>query len=77
MYTMKHNLPPGYTIEDLEFKSMALVGTSFVYVFGIKDKPGQLLEYSAGSRTWRGVIFGDGLWKDPYAPQPKPPCGVC
>ena len=75
MEVIKHNWP-----EEVDPEAMLCLGFSihngcYVYLFeeaSINTSPTQVLwEYRADRRAWRKVMFGDGIWNNPYAPKPK------
>lgn len=76
MVEMKHNWPDDKDPAKYHPLSVTLVGSSFIYSFWEKGTM-NILEYFAGSRTWREVKFGSNIWVDPYAPKPITPCGWC
>lgn len=75
MEVIKHNWPEGVDAEAMLCLGFSIHNGCYVYLFeeaSLNMSPTQVLwEYRADRRVWRKVMFGEGIWNNPYAPKPK------
>ena len=75
MEVIKHNWPEGVDPDQMMPVGFTIYNAGYVYLFEQETTMGDdtrvFWEYRADRRSWRKVMFGEGIWVNPYAPKPK------